>query len=1169
MKKVIFCTLLFFVFLLASCKNISNAGKTREPTDSKFAVINFDNLNVRAAASETYEPLKVEDEDIVRIEFIAKGIKDDGSIYTPDIFTSSTDSGTSGQIAWSGESCMENFKADSFLLFPGNYNFYLNIYTYDLNGYERLTLSAKLLNQTLEAGKTKTLTFTASYSDEGNLSITYQWPAKDRVGSVKMGLYPLDDLDNPVYGYAMTEIPLKEIEIDGESYFSALYNATELTNGVYWLKIQLYDTDPEFPDVIGNYLDAVSIYGYKTTGTKTLESSDYNQNYFIKYQLEEGQEIDRRELSDRHNQYEAVILNADAVKNTDERYIFSGWYTDSNLSEESKLPTTTLYDIDGNPYEVQIIALGTYLHTKDLTLYPKWDIIVAYEINIRGDSDTNPDNFIDIQEYETIEVEDSKGKHELDNSEENSWAAYFDNLQYHTYKVGEQSPFTGITSVKRRGFGLSWDVKYKTMTGESDEIVLDELPMDDCGTLTYEFNGEEQTVNDVVSLIITAIWQPYPVEATYLFSKDVGNAEFIQEKLEPDMFSFTAEKYNPYTEYCNTDAAKLLGSGYVLDQKKSTYEVDQAGTLKISNIFEPANYDIYFTAQKYNDTDGTTDESVEFNFYCTNVETGDGFFNIKKQVTDDPNYKNGDGTLKAYNAYVCLGIGRYAGDKLYLVNKYEYTQQGSDNKYLYYACDKNYTINFETVEGKGDFFEFKTSEINNGNTVKYKRTKQNLAVTGSVNAPKENYNNGALIITVQEDTLADYTVSNPAYLNQKPSLTFGLKHADGTEMASEDFISLNINLMQNNTLIESWNDKKPSNIYLYVNDENYDPHDPDAKLLNPANATQTIYLKSLPNAGTYQLYINVSYGYSDGMEYSGSYSTSFVVNDTLNYIIREETAYDDFTSDVNKDLKNVKGIVNVKITGENNDWGSSVPSFISEALSDYFVSIGDFFVNLDLSGFAGITEFSGLVNEKDGTQGTEGKLLTLKMPSTTTKIASDAVKGFGNLYTIELPASVSDIESNAFVGSGRKFILDENNETFVLGSNDTVILNKAGTNLYAYAGGSGKLIIPDGVTNLFNGIDTSNVESLYVPDSIEDIQSLNTSKIQELSINATKTSVSTTGTLTNTLPYLQKLTLRGNYTDENDFVAPTFPSGESPVGTNVAKLLAYCVDTLTDLTFDG
>lgn len=1165
MKKVLFCTLLFFVFLLSACKNVSTSGVENTQSDSKFAAINFAEPDLSRALSKAYNPLEVTDKDIVKVELVAYGKKTEGSDvsdYEAEIFTSVNDSGSVGKKEWTGESCFTKFKSERLFMFPGTYDFYLNIYTDNINNEQRLTLSAKLLGQELEAGKTSTLKFDAAYAEEGDLSITYKWPSKDRVGKVKMGLYNIDDLNNPVIGYAMKDIPF--VEKDDE-YYSAEYKTYDLSNGVYYLKIELYDTNTENPEVIATYLDLVSIYGYKTTGTKVLDSSDYNQNYFINFHLADDESIMGWYAPDKHNQYQAVILyNGGVVKNPNGnvRYQFEGWYTDPDFSPDSKIPVGTIGTGD-NEEEVQIIALGTELHTKDIILYPKFEQLVLYSINIGGDTP--------IQPVEEIVVKDKDGTQILDSSEEHSWYDYFKKFEYNVYTVGSKSPFAEITSISRRGYNLRWNVIYERKDGTTGETFLDSLPVSDCGTLVVtDENGETITYNDIISINVAASWISYQTDLNYYFMSEDNTYQLKA----PDILSTTlSDAYNPEEEYRRNSIAELFDGGYVLNKAKSTYNCDaESHQIVINNYFDKLDSDLAFKAE--------SEGGRTFNFYYTDLTTGDGIFNISKTFTETET-----GTT-SYTAYEYLGIGRYVENELSLLYLWNYAKRGNNVKITYESIIEDYGQSaawkyFNELVASGDpvnGFEQLTVTTDTGAFFNSAITGSNIKYTidsssvGTIvhSAFNQNREIGSLVINVSTDNLSGYTNANPAYLNQKPSLTFGLKHADGTDMASDDFISLNINLMQNNTLIESWNDKKPSNIYLYVNDENYDPHDPDAKLLNPANETQTIYLKSLPNAGTYQLYINVSYGYSDGMEYSGSYSTSFVTNDTFKYEIDNDSLETDFT--VKDDLKNAKGIVNVIISGENNKWGSQVPSFISEALSDGFDSIGDFFVNLDLSGLDGIEEFSGLVNEKNGTPGTDGKLLTLKMPSTTTKIASDAVKGFGKLYTIELPASVSDIASDAFVGSGRKFILDENNKTFKLDSNDTVILDKAGTNLYAYAGVSGKLIIPDGVTNLSNGIDTSNVVSLYVPDSIEDIQSLDTTYIQELSINASKTSVSTTGTLTATLPNLQKLTLRGDYTSENDFVAPTFQSGESPtypVGTNVAKLLAYCVDTLTDLTFDG
>ena len=1164
MKKVLFCTLLFFVFLLSACKNVSTSGVENTQSDSKFAAINFAEPDLSRALSEAYNPLEVTDKDIVKVELVAYGKKTVGSEvsdYEAEIFTSVNDSGSVGKKEWTGESCFTKFKSERLFMFPGTYDFSLNIYTVNINNEQRLTLSAKLLGQELEAGKTKTLKFSASYAEEGDLSITYKWPSKDRVGKVKMGLYNIDDLNNPVVGYAMKDIPF--VEKDDE-YYSAEYKTYDLSNGVYYLKIELYDTNTENPEVIATYLDLVSIYGYKTTGTKVLDSSDYNQNYFINYHLADDESIMGWNAPDKHNQYQAVILYNGGVEknpNGNVRYQFEGWYTDPDFSPDSKIPVGTIGTGD-NEEEVQIIALGTELHKKDITLYPKFEQLVLYYINIGGDTP--------IQAVEEIVVKDKDGTQILDSSEEHSWYDYFKKFEDNVYTVGSKSPFADITSISRRGYNLRWNVVYERKDGTTGETFLDSLPVSDCGTLVFtDENGKTITYNDIISINVAASWISYQTDLNYYFMSEDNS---YQQK-NPDILSKTlSDEYNPEEEYRRNSIAELFDGGYVLNKAKSTYNCDaEVHEIVINNYFDKLDSDLAFKAE--------SGEGRIFNFYYTDLTTGDGIFNISNTFTE-----NG----VSYTAYEYLGIGRYVENKLSLLYLWDYAKRGVSNEYTYESIidiedygqsaaweyfnelvSSGDPVNgFEQLTVTTDTGVFFNSTIT-GSSIKYTIDSSSVG-TIVHNAFNQNREIGSLVINVSTDNLSGYTNANPADLNAKPSLSFDIKHGDGTAMKADDIISVNIDLLWNNANLISWGDRKLENTYFYVNNE---PDDPDTTVLNPANDTQTIYFKSLPNAGTYQLYIKVSWAVDDNLVYTGSYSTTFVVNDTLKYDLNSLLN----PTDIKKDLENANGIVNVKISGDYagySEWAAVIEN-LSIALSDGFITNdrNGFFVNLDLSGIENMSTFSnGIKNEYNNVEGTKGKLLTLKFPSSVSIINQDAVKGFGNLYTIELPANVTDINSNAFEGSGRKFILDESNETFALGSNGTVILGNDDKNLIAFAGGKKQLLIPDTVTSLPYDINTSNVESLYVPDSIEDIQSLDTSNLKELSINAQVTSVSANGTLTDTLPYLQKLTLRGDYTGENDFVAPTFQSGDSPkypVGTNVAKILAYCADTLTDLTFDG
>ncbi|MCR5765921.1 MAG: InlB B-repeat-containing protein [Treponema sp.] len=255
---------------------------------------------------------------------------------------------------------------------PAIYNFYLKIYTNNIENENRKVLSATNESIVVNANETIHITFNAKYVTTGDLSITFKYKVNEsegnRIGFTKIGLYDSPLWVNPVSDYALKSFDVVKEEApesnpeqtQTESFYFTNFTAKEIPNGLYYIKIETYDTDTdeenEASRLLNVFSDQVQVYGYKTFGTIYPENyTKYNKNFYIDYVLNEGTIIDESAFIKKHNQYTEVTLPTDKViKRTG--YTFEGW-------SESE-------DFTGQILKGLTAQNGTL--TKDVTLYAKW-----------------------------------------------------------------------------------------------------------------------------------------------------------------------------------------------------------------------------------------------------------------------------------------------------------------------------------------------------------------------------------------------------------------------------------------------------------------------------------------------------------------------------------------------------------------------------------------------------------------------------------------------------------------------------------------------------------------------------------------------------------------------------------------------------------------------------
>ncbi len=401
MKKIInfiIFTCLFGLFI--GCDNLVN-----KPVQKGQATISISGVSCNS--KEAFSPEDINENDITKAELIIENIDNPDSpeitetlsflpVTENQVIETETGTATVVQIK---ESAISVLRSQLLSLDEGTYNFYLNLYVLDLDSQERRTQSDKIENLTLEAGKTYPLAFSTKYVDKGDLCITYKWITDgedNRIGSVKMGLISFPDGEeikdsegNPLY-------PLEECEItfDAEnSIGSATYRKNDIKNNNYFLIIQLYDNPQnEYtePELVNAYQDFVSIYGYKTVNERTLSLDEYNQNYYIYYDLHGGE---FREGYDAPKSFSpnnitcqlpvSIKFNQKKFGESSTNWYFAGWFEK---------------DENGNETKIEAIELGT---ARDVTLHAKWGLTCNYGTALESVAD---DGSYDYENLESVNI---------------------------------------------------------------------------------------------------------------------------------------------------------------------------------------------------------------------------------------------------------------------------------------------------------------------------------------------------------------------------------------------------------------------------------------------------------------------------------------------------------------------------------------------------------------------------------------------------------------------------------------------------------------------------------------------------------------------------------------------------------------------------------------------
>lgn len=401
MKKIInfiIFTCLFGLFI--GCDNLVN-----KPVQKGQATISISGVSCNS--KEAFSPEDINENDITKAELIIENIDNPDSpeitetlsflpVTENQVIETETGSATAIHIK---ESAISVLRSQLLSLDEGTYNFYLNLYVLDLDSQERRTQSDKIENLTLEAGKTYPLAFSTKYVDKGDLCITYKWITDgedNRIGSVKMGLisFPdgeeINDLEgNPLY-------PLEECEItfDAEnSIGSATYRKHDIENNNYFLIIQLYDNPQnEYaePELVNTYQDFVSIYGYKTVNERTLSLDEYNQNYYIYYDLHGGEFKEGYEAPKSFSPNNitcqlpvSIKFNQKKFGESSTNWYFAGWFEK---------------DENGNETKIEAIELGT---ARDVTLHAKWGLTCNYGTALEAVAD---DGSYDYENLESVNI---------------------------------------------------------------------------------------------------------------------------------------------------------------------------------------------------------------------------------------------------------------------------------------------------------------------------------------------------------------------------------------------------------------------------------------------------------------------------------------------------------------------------------------------------------------------------------------------------------------------------------------------------------------------------------------------------------------------------------------------------------------------------------------------
>lgn len=264
---------------------------------------------------------------------------------------------------------------DSVEVDAGSYTFTLDLYT-SKNSEYRLTQSGTL-SKTVSAG-TNFLSFSTSYVQSGDFSVVFTFAETARVGAIKAGLFTTENYgESPLVDGAQSfdfeELAFSEGE-DGT--ISAVYSKNEVPNGTYYIKIEVYDSDKS--TVINSLIDVIKVHGYKTEGN--LRLSEINTLYSIKYNTDGGEWKTEFVPVTSRNANTGLLLPTTVLSKSG--LVFSGWYTDSALTER-----------------IDSIGTGTE-YAKDFTLYAGW---VDANLYVSGTGDDTEGDGTEENPFESVD----------------------------------------------------------------------------------------------------------------------------------------------------------------------------------------------------------------------------------------------------------------------------------------------------------------------------------------------------------------------------------------------------------------------------------------------------------------------------------------------------------------------------------------------------------------------------------------------------------------------------------------------------------------------------------------------------------------------------------------------------------------------------------------------
>ena len=345
--------------LFASCNDISEDDSSGAGGSQKARLSFSCNID-----SRTIMPVNMAETDITKIVLKAEKSGESASTQIGEWLSSDEKNAFS---------LMES--DDSVEVDAGSYTFTLDLYI-SKNSKYRLTQSGTL-SKTVSAG-TNFLSFSTSYVQSGDFSVVFTFAETARVGAIKAGLFTTENYgESPLVDGAQSfnfeELAFSEGE-DGT--ISAVYSKNEVPNGTYYIKIEVYDSDKS--TVINSLIDVIKVHGYKTEGN--LRLSEINTLYSIKYNTDGGEWKTEFVPVTSRNANTGLLLPTTMLSKSG--LVFSGWYTDSALTER-----------------IDSIGTGSE-YAKDFTLYAGW---VDANLYVSGTGDDTEGDGTEENPFESVD----------------------------------------------------------------------------------------------------------------------------------------------------------------------------------------------------------------------------------------------------------------------------------------------------------------------------------------------------------------------------------------------------------------------------------------------------------------------------------------------------------------------------------------------------------------------------------------------------------------------------------------------------------------------------------------------------------------------------------------------------------------------------------------------